>query len=84
MGRRKKKVVTKPKDDIIQELSGFKLGDKVWAIYLNKKVICGTINAFYPKNKEGPVVSIMTADMGYRTVLLESVQASAFKMSKKK
>jgi hypothetical protein len=84
MGRRKKKKDTKPKLDVIQELLGFKLGDKVWAIYLDKKVICGVIEAFYPKNKEGPVASIMTIDTGYRIVLLETMQSSSFKLNKSK
>ena len=80
MARRKKKKDTKPKADVIQELSGFKLGDKIWASYFNKKVICGVIETFYPNNKEGPVASIATIDTGSRIVLLETAQTSSFKL----
>jgi len=81
MGRKKKKII--PKKDIVQEMSGYKLGDTVWAVYLGTKVITGDISKFYPLNKEGPAVSLTTHESGYRTVLLETIQTSSFKLPKK-
>jgi len=81
---KKKTKKTIVKEPAVTEMMGFKLGDHVWAIYLDKKVIQGTIDRFYPKNKSGTAVSIITSEMGYRNVLLETLSKSQIKISRKK
>tara|TARA_Y100000034_G_C6701931_1_gene309614 strand:- start:58 stop:333 length:276 start_codon:yes stop_codon:yes gene_type:complete len=68
-----KKKTTKPKKPLIEECEGYKLGDKVWATYLEKKVIQGTISQFHPDDSHGPVATIITPNQGYRSVLIVSM-----------
>ena len=69
MARRKKKVkvVEEPK---IKEMGGFKLGDFVFGRDVIKKVYEGEIVQFYPDNKEGPCLMVMTREFGYRLFLI--------------
>ena len=77
--RSSKKKAVQPKKPIIEEWDGFKLGDKVWARYFDKKIIQGAISQFYPDDNNGPVATIITADQGYRSVLVISMSHSPIK-----
>jgi hypothetical protein len=71
--RSTKKKAIKPKKPIIEECEGFKLGDKVWASYAEKKIIQGAISQFHPDDSHGPVATLITANQGYRHVLIVSM-----------
>ena len=75
----KKKKVAKPKKPIIEEWDGFKIGDKVWARYLDKKIIQGVVSHFHLEDSHGPVATIITPDQGYRSVLVVSMSHGPIK-----
>jgi len=82
MAKRKK---TQKKIDVgLDELSGFKLGDVIWARYVSGKEYQGEIVQFYPDVPEGPCASIVTQSSGYRTVLLSQSSFSKDDLKKMK
>ena len=78
MARRKKKSL-KEKKPVIEELGGFKLNDEVWAEYIGGKIIQGRIVNLLNTEPDGHIACLMTADRGYRTVLLEKCSLTIIK-----
>ena len=75
MGR-KKKTKTKDLKNEIQTLDDFSLGDTVWFLYLDGRVMSGEIKRFFIDPKEGNCVTIMTPTDGYRSTTLENCSYS--------
>jgi|LWDU01.1.fsa_nt_gi hypothetical protein len=82
MTRRKKKSSKEEKKFVIEELDGFKLNDDVWAEYLDGKIIQGRIVNFLNTEPDGNIACLMTANRGYRTVLLEKCSLTIIKKRK--
>jgi len=75
--QKKRKTIKKkdcsPKREVISELNGFKLGEKIWYSTANGSIGFGKIDCFYPKDEHGPVVQVYDEiNYGYRCGLLES------------
>lgn len=70
--RRKVKPL-KIKTELLQELDGFKLGQKVWYRTIGNDIGYGSITRFYPDEPSGPVVEIYDEiNAGFRCNLLET------------
>ena len=65
----------------ILEYNGFSAGEEIWAIYLGKTIIQGTIIEFHPADSTCPSATIMTPSMGYRTVSIDSISRKKLKRS---
>jgi hypothetical protein len=78
--RKKNKVVEEPK---IKELLGFKLGDSVFGRVANAKIYEGEIVQFHPNNKEGPCITVITREFGYRIFLISSASFDKKDLGKK-
>lgn len=68
----KKKLRKKKTEACINTLQGFKVGDLVWIRYHTGKLLEGTVSSFTDSEKEGPTVTILTNDMGFRTTKIEN------------
>jgi len=80
---RKKKTKIQPKEPAIKELSGFKLGDFVFGKDHINKIYDGEVVHFYPDNKEGPCLMIITRESGYRVFLTSKCSFDKKDLSKK-
>ena len=84
---RKKKSANKPKKPVepkIQELEGFRLGDIVSGRDHIGKIYDGEIVQFYPGNKEGPCLMVITPSSGYRLFLISSCSFDKKELEKSK
>ena len=79
MPRKKSNKKNKINPDKILSYEGFSIDDQIWGNYLDQKIINGKITDFNLKNKEGPTVTIITLDQGYRTMLITQVSLSPIK-----
>lgn len=60
----------------MNSLMGFQIGETVWFAYHTGKKMEGTIASLSDKDKAGPVATLLTRDMGFRTVLLSKCEKS--------
>jgi len=69
----KRKQAAKEEKSVISELSGFKLGEKIWYTTANGVIGFGKIDGFYPNDSQGPAVLVQDEiNHGFRCGLLES------------
>ena len=54
----------------MDNLMGFVVGETVWFKYHTGKIMSGIVASLSDKDKAGPVATLLTQDMGFRTVLL--------------
>lgn len=54
----------------MNDLLGFTVGETVWFKYHTGKIMSGIVASLSDKDKDGPVATLLTQDMGFRTVLL--------------
>ena len=54
----------------MNDLMGFTVGETVWFKYHTGKTMTGIIASLSDKDKDGLVATLLTQDMGFRTVLL--------------
>lgn len=79
--KKTKKAEKKNTRPVVLEFEGFSAGEDVWAIYLNRSIIKGTICEFHPIDKLGPAVTLLTVNKGYRTVLVSTLSRKVLKKS---
>ena len=75
MGR-KKKSEAKATKNVVQKIDDFSIGDTVWFLYLDGRVLSGEIKKFFVDPKEGNCVTIMTPLDGYRSTTLKNCSFS--------
>ncbi len=61
----------------------FEVGDSVWVEYINGKVYSGDIVSLHNTEKEGPLVTVLTHNWGFRTVSIDKCSYTKPKRSRK-
>jgi len=66
-------------------MEDFEIGQRIWCVTVNGKIIKGKILDFYPNDDQGPAVSLIDESTGsFRVVLLETCSLTRISKSRKK